>query len=1109
MTQIQLDDDQRARESALDPRSSYIIQAPAGSGKTELLIQRFLRLLVTVEQCDQVLAVTFTKKASGEMRARICQALESALHDPEPDMKHARLTWSLARDVIEHGTQMGWPMQDLSKHLAIMTIDACCQHFLSMAESPYQLYAAYQLHPQPDLFYREVTANFIHRHCIAKKSRHYRDFHDLLLHQHHDYRQVEQLLVTALANREKWIRLTLTTRTADFVTDFSEAVGHVQETHCITLSSQFSDALCSQIEHILSGLCALNQSIGLASAIDDLADTSLRSWDIHQWRLFIQLLQTQSGQWRRRLNQQNGLANQTTLKALDSAQRDRYGALKSSLLELIATLQAQSELAMRLQETAYIPVVDDPEQEWASLAPLLSLLPSLVAFLHLSMDSAQTTDFSGINLQLSSALTDDHIGQSLVMRIYQRFRHVLIDEFQDTSIQQFEIFQRALSSWQGEPERSICVVGDPMQSIYRFRQAEVKLFYQAQREGFCGVHLENLYLQRNYRSGIDIVKTLNTIFSAVMTPHLNRFYPAQAVRDMANSGCFWHEVDAELSQAQVICQQVQQLQSTHPDLSKCILVRSRSQLRYLLPALTRNRIAYNGVGLHALGQCQAVLDVFSVACMLMDYFDRLSWVSFLNAPFVAMPMADIQILCRDRHAALWDSMQRPEQALSSDAQRILQRIVPPLQEALDGLAHQPLSDLTQRLWHQLGGDFTLASTIDYEQCLLFIDRIRELEMAAINITREHLQQLLSAYPETSQPTASNDLTIMTIHKSKGLEFDVVMIPYLEQSSPISEKRLLDWTHIAHQSAQHLLLHTHPRHRRQTTSVHRYLRYVDKQGQLAEMERLFYVGFTRAKAQLHLFSAQKSSYTERSIMRQLAPALCASLPEAQQIKHHHVSTHSSTLRHQSTTPMRAVLAADWLHPYADRWQTQRMDPAKRHHLQPLFTDEPIITRWGELIHLCMEYLLASERKPEITIAKIMQFAHALRIDLTTTSLGITHIHQALVRCTDDAQFIWLWQHRHSAVAEGSVLHASTVRRADYTLLVDRKRWIIDFKTHDMLTFLATGHVRTPTTIQHAYRDQLMAYQAAYQALDPDLEICCALYYPLTQSFLVLEHEPAPL
>ena len=74
---------------------------------------------------------------------------------------------------------------------------------------------------------------------------------------------------------------------------------------------------------------------------------------------------------------------------------------------------------------------------------------------------------------------------------------------------------------------------------------------------------------------------------------------------------------------------------------------------------------------------------------------------------------------------------------------------------------------------------------------------------------------------------------------------------------------------------------------------------------------------------------------------------------------------------------------------------------------------------------------------------MQFAHALRIDLTTTSYGITHIHQALVRCTDDAQFIWLWQHRHSAVAEGSVLHASTVRRADYTLLVDRKRWIIDF------------------------------------------------------------------
>ncbi|MGH9482569.1 MAG: UvrD-helicase domain-containing protein, partial [Terriglobales bacterium] len=116
-------DDTAARLTALEVARSFLVRAPAGSGKTELLIQRTLALLAIVERPEAVVAVTFTRKAAGEMRNRILAALDAAAA-PAPAEPHQRLTWELARRARERDTQLGWGLLAAPARLRVSTLDA-------------------------------------------------------------------------------------------------------------------------------------------------------------------------------------------------------------------------------------------------------------------------------------------------------------------------------------------------------------------------------------------------------------------------------------------------------------------------------------------------------------------------------------------------------------------------------------------------------------------------------------------------------------------------------------------------------------------------------------------------------------------------------------------------------------------------------------------------------------------------------------------------------------------------------------------------------------------------------------------------------------------------
>ena len=118
--------DQPARMRALDPSGSFIVQAPAGSGKTGLLMQRFLVLLAGVEAPEEIVAITFTRKAAGEMRQRIVLALQSASRNEMPEEEHELRTWELARKALARDVEKGWQLIKNPTRLRIQTIDSLC-----------------------------------------------------------------------------------------------------------------------------------------------------------------------------------------------------------------------------------------------------------------------------------------------------------------------------------------------------------------------------------------------------------------------------------------------------------------------------------------------------------------------------------------------------------------------------------------------------------------------------------------------------------------------------------------------------------------------------------------------------------------------------------------------------------------------------------------------------------------------------------------------------------------------------------------------------------------------------------------------------------------------
>jgi len=192
--------DSDARERALDVTRSFLVQAPAGSGKTALLIQRFLALLAHVDRPERIIAMTFTRKAAAEMRERIIGALRQAAAETETRDEHERRKLELAARALEQDRRQAWQLVAHPARLQILTIDALCAGLVRQAPLTSRIGAGSRFEERAAGLHRRAA-----REALRAAGPRDPDWQNLVSHLDNDAHQTIVQLAGMLARREQWL----------------------------------------------------------------------------------------------------------------------------------------------------------------------------------------------------------------------------------------------------------------------------------------------------------------------------------------------------------------------------------------------------------------------------------------------------------------------------------------------------------------------------------------------------------------------------------------------------------------------------------------------------------------------------------------------------------------------------------------------------------------------------------------------------------------------------------------------------------------------------------------------------------------------------------------
>ncbi len=875
---------------ATAPQNNVVVHAAAGTGKTWLLTSRIIRLLLEGSEPGAILAITFTRKAAGEIHERVTERLFALAASDEE---------TLVKQLAEIGADTNQASRDLArglyeKHLAAIhalrttTFHAFCQEILRRFPLEANVPSGFEL--------IETTAELEQAAWLALDRKAFRDKEgtlstalDTLLKECAGVAGTRTALDDFLAHRSDWWAYTENEQDpAGFAATQIRQLLKTTESTDPRITVVQDPEVCRRIARyaeLLGGhLTETNQEhvVNLARALSD-KTPSQQTFDRIRAVLLTDKDEPRQMKRSRTLEKKLGANHVDALISL-------HQEIASRLMTAIAEFKRQR--TYRISQAWYVCGIALLE-EYQRLKMERGLL-----------------DFADLEWKTYRLLNRSRHAEWVQYKLDQRVDHLLVDEFQDTNPTQWRLLLPLLQEMvAGDPERrrSVFLVGDEKQSVYRFRRADPRLFHTARHWLQQHAQTQTLTQHLSWRSSPAIIRFVNLVFHRPTDSHsetdgdyslqgfqkhdtyhqqlwgrvevlplIQRQEPTrkntdQAWRNPLEQPRQTDEDTRYRQESDLIAGKILQLLGT-PVADKdgvrhmtgddiMILMRDRTHSRFYEEALRRAGIPYIGSGRGAFMQSLEVRDLIHLLRNLIEPYNDLALASVLRSPVFAASENDLLCLAqhppgswRERLAQLASGLV-PGNSLSR-----AQQLLPRWSAYVDRL---PVHDLLDRIYCE--GNVVaryLAAAVPHQRPRVEANLNRFLELALeIDSGRypslSHFLVYLERHLENddkspTEPTWNRQprVRMMTIHAAKGLEAPVVFLVDAARGSRNRDRglrSLIDWPVNDPRPRYFYLAGT----RKNIDDVSRSLQDEQRWSVLREEANLLYVALTRAKQMLYI------------------------------------------------------------------------------------------------------------------------------------------------------------------------------------------------------------------------------------------------------------------